>query len=119
MITDPTRLIFIILSILFISSCGDAFIGELTVHQAIGFTDKGDEAVTLSSGAYRTELRFNESASTFELKVTDAEKHTRTLNLSASENVRLPGRHRPSPENIHLPGSVYPGVVLINIKFIF
>jgi hypothetical protein len=90
MITYQTRLICIILWTLFISGCGDAFIGELTVHHAIGFIDKGDEAVTLSPGTYRTELRFNESVSVFELKVTDAEKQTRTLNLSVSENVRLP-----------------------------
>ena len=90
MITYRTRLILIILLILFISGCGEAFIGQLAVHHAIDFTDKGDEKVTLSPGTYRTELRFNQSASVFELKITDAQKHTRTLNLSASKNVRLP-----------------------------
>jgi len=90
MITYRTRLILIILFTLFISGCGEAFIGQLTVHHAIEFIDKGDEKVTLSPGTYRTELRFNQSASVFELKITDTEKHTRTLNLSASKNVRLP-----------------------------
>jgi len=90
MITYRTRLILIILFTLFISGCGEAFIGQLTVHHAIEFTDKGDEKITLSPGTYRTELRFNENASVFELKITDAEKHTRTLNLSASKNIHLP-----------------------------
>ena len=90
MIAYRTRLILIILFTLFISGCGETFIGRLTIHHPIDFTDKGDEKVTLSPGTYRTELRFNESTSVFELKITDAEKHTRTLNLSTSKNIRLP-----------------------------
>jgi hypothetical protein len=90
MITCRTRLILIVLSSLFIWGCGEAFIGRLTVHHAIEFAGKEDEKITLSPGTYETALRFNKSASVFELEITDAGENTRSLNLNASENIRLP-----------------------------